>query len=109
MTHYKLCQGALLLVKRKEAFSAKNVDSDHPRGIIEKNFTTEIIHRIDQRNHCMNHNYESFQIMSHYTLFIFSNSRNEIDFDGRVFFGIGRLQAEAKNDQGKSYYLTHIV
>ena len=55
MSHFNLCQDALLLVEREGAFSAKNVDSDHPREIIEKNFTSKIPHRINQRNYCINH------------------------------------------------------
>jgi len=55
MSHFNLCQGALLLVERERAFSAKNVDSDNPREIIEKNFTTKILHRINQRNYCIYH------------------------------------------------------
>ena len=42
----------------------------------------------------MSHEYESF----HKILI----SRNEIDFDGGGFIGIGRIQAKAENDKGES-------
>ena len=42
----------------------------------------------------MSHEYESF----HKILI----SRNEIDFDGGDFIGIGRIQAKAENDKGES-------
>ena len=46
----------------------------------------------------MTHKYESFN-----EILI---SRNEIDFDGGDFIGIGRIQAKAKNDKGESFKTT---
>ena len=43
----------------------------------------------------MTHKYDSF-----YEILI---SRNEIDFDGGDFIGIGRIQAKAENDKGESF------
>ena len=90
--HY-LATRALIGQERRRIFR-QNGDSDYPREIIEKNFTTRKI-LIRETVNKMSHKYESF-----YKILI---SRNEIDFDGGDFIGIGRIQAKAENDKGESF------
>ena len=86
-----------LIGREGRSIFRQNGDSDYPREIIEKNFTTRKI-LIRETVNRMSHKYETF-----YKILI---SRNEIDFDGSYFIGIGGIQAKAKNDKGESFKTT---
>ena len=86
-----------LIGREGRSIFRQNGDSDYPREIIEKNFTTRKI-LIRETVNRMSHKYESF-----YKILI---SRNEIDFDGSYFIGIGGIQAKTKNDKGESFKTT---